>query len=46
MELVDGDTLADRIAGGAIPLQDALPIAKQIAEASKPRTSRASSIAI
>ncbi len=33
MELVEGPTLADRIAQGAIPLADALPIAKQIAEA-------------
>ena len=33
MELVEGPTLADRIAQGAIPLTDALPIAKQIAEA-------------
>src|SRR5262245_12226164 len=33
MELVDGPTLADAIATGAIPLRDALPIAKQIAEA-------------
>ena len=33
MELVDGPTLADRIAQGAIPLADALPIARQIAEA-------------
>jgi Tol biopolymer transport system component len=33
MELVDGPTLADRIARGAIPLNEALPIAKQIAEA-------------
>ena len=33
MELVDGPTLADRIAHGAIPLADAWPIAKQIAEA-------------
>jgi serine/threonine-protein kinase len=33
MELVDGPTLADRIANGAIPLDEALPIAKQIAEA-------------
>ena len=33
MELVDGPTLADRIAGGAIPLEEALPIARQIAEA-------------
>jgi Tol biopolymer transport system component len=33
MELVEGPTLADRIAQGAIPLVEALPIAKQIAEA-------------
>jgi Tol biopolymer transport system component len=33
MELVDGPTLADRIARGAIPAAEALPIAKQIAEA-------------
>jgi Tol biopolymer transport system component len=33
MELVDGPTLADRIAGGAIPLDEALPIARQIAAA-------------
>src|SRR5512138_3453058 len=32
MELVEGPTLADRIAAGPIPLDDALPIAKQIAE--------------
>jgi eukaryotic-like serine/threonine-protein kinase len=33
LELVDGPTLADLIAKGAIPLDEALPIAKQIAEA-------------
>ncbi|HEY3220390.1 MAG TPA: serine/threonine-protein kinase [Gemmatimonadales bacterium] len=33
MELVEGPTLADRIAQGAIPNDEALPIAKQIAEA-------------
>src|SRR5262245_40038220 len=33
MELVEGLTLADRIAQGPIPLDEALPIAKQIAEA-------------
>ncbi len=33
MELVEGPTLADRIAQGAIPVDEALPIAKQIAEA-------------
>ena len=33
MELVPGDTLADRIARGALPPSEALPIARQIAEA-------------
>jgi serine/threonine-protein kinase len=33
MELVEGPTLADRIAEGPIPVDEALPIAKQIAEA-------------
>ena len=33
LELVDGPTLADQIAKGPIPLDEALPIAKQIAEA-------------
>ena len=33
MELVEGPTLADRIAQGAIPVDEALPIAMQIAEA-------------
>ncbi|MBS1828671.1 MAG: protein kinase [Acidobacteria bacterium] len=33
MELVEGPTLADRIAQGAIPLEEALGIARQIAEA-------------
>jgi len=33
MELVEGDDLSRRIARGAIPLDEALPIAKQIAEA-------------
>ena len=33
MELVDGPTLADRIAQGPLPLDEALPIARQIAEA-------------
>jgi len=32
MELVEGPTLADRIAQSAIPTDEALPIAKQIAE--------------
>ena len=33
MELVEGDDLSQRIARGAMPLNEALPIAKQIAEA-------------
>jgi len=32
MELVEGPTLAERIVNGAIPLEEALTIAKQIAE--------------
>src|SRR5262245_19687633 len=32
MELVEGPTLADRIAKGPIPLDEALPIARQVAE--------------
>jgi serine/threonine-protein kinase len=32
MELVEGPTLADRIAQGPIPIDEALPIARQIAE--------------
>jgi hypothetical protein len=33
LELVEGPTLADRIAKGPIPVDEALPIAKQLAEA-------------
>ena len=33
MELVEGDTLAERIRQGAIPMDEALPIARQIADA-------------
>jgi len=33
LELVEGPTLADRVAHGPMPLEDALPIARQIAEA-------------
>ena len=33
LELVEGATLADRIAAGAMPVKDALPLARQIAEA-------------
>ena len=37
MELVEGPTLADRIAHGALPIDEALHIAKQIAEAFETR---------
>ena len=33
LELVEGDTLADRIKGGPIPVEEALKLALQIAEA-------------
>lgn len=33
LELVEGETLADRIARGPMPVDDALPIAREIAEA-------------
>jgi serine/threonine protein kinase/Tol biopolymer transport system component len=33
LELVEGETLADRIAGGPIAIDEALPIARQIADA-------------
>src|SRR5215217_626896 len=33
MELVDGEDLSQRIARGALPLDEALPIARQLAEA-------------
>src|SRR5687768_6151256 len=33
MEFVDGEDLAERVRRGAIPLDDAIPIARQIAEA-------------
>ena len=33
LELVEGDTLADRIARGPLPLDEAIPIAQQIADA-------------
>jgi eukaryotic-like serine/threonine-protein kinase len=33
LELVDGETLADRIARGPLPLKDALAVARQIADA-------------
>ena len=33
LELVEGRTLADLIAGGALPIEEAVPVARQIAEA-------------
>ena len=33
MELIEGPTLADRIARGPIPIDEALPLAREIAEA-------------
>jgi hypothetical protein len=43
MELVDGPTLAERIAQGPIPIEEALLIARQIAEALNTRTRAAHS---
>ena len=40
LELVDGETLADRIAAGPLPVAEALAIARQIADALEPRTKR------
>src|SRR5687768_17064775 len=33
MELVDGEDLSQRLSRGAIPIEDAIPIAKQIVDA-------------
>ena len=46
MELVEGDDLSQRLARGAIPLDEALPIAKQIAEALEAAHEHGSFIAI
>jgi serine/threonine-protein kinase len=46
MEFIEGPTLGDRIAKGPIPLDEAMPIAAQIARAWPPPTNRGSSIAI
>ena len=45
LELVEGQTLAQRIAQGPLPVDEALPVARQIAEALSTRTTRVSSIA-
>ena len=46
MELVDGEDLSQRIAQGPIPLDEALAIARQIADALDAAHGRASCIAI
>jgi hypothetical protein len=46
MELVDGEDLSQPIARGVIPIDEGLPIAKQIATRWKLHTSRESFIAI
>ena len=46
MELLEGETLAERVLRGPVPIDAALAIATQIAEALDEYTARASSIAI
>jgi serine/threonine protein kinase len=46
LELIEGETLSQRIARGPIPIDETLQIAAQIAEAMKQRMRKASSIAI
>jgi len=44
MEFVEGDDLSQRIARGAIPLDEALPVAKQVAASLEAARSRAGSL--
>lgn len=46
MELIEGPTLAERIAQGPVPLEEALSIAKQVADALGAAHEKASFIAI
>ena len=46
LELVDGETLAERIARGALPVAEALNIARQIADALETAHEKGSSTAI
>jgi hypothetical protein len=46
LELVEGETLADRIARGRIPVEEALDIASISVKHSKQHTKEASSIVI
>ena len=46
MELVEGDDLSQRIARGAMPVDEVLPIAKQIAQALEAAHEQGSSTAI
>jgi len=45
LELVEGQTLAERLKKGRIPLDETLDICRQIAEGLEPLTTRVSSTA-